>query len=338
MFLISCYFDRLNYYNKEEESFIIFVHGNYSYENFTERHYVLSNGVLEIDGNIKLSFCDATPECEENCESINFFNKSNMAWKYELKFHERYKNYHGCHVYVQADEFYAVPNVLSLPYEVAKMVGKRLNFTVIELNQKQRTINGNFEFDDYEPYNYLILLWKWLIDIEDASYTTPFDTEELIYLVTPSRLYTNYEKLYLPFDYATWKFLFITFSCAFSIIFIVNSFSQRIKDIIIGENVQTPAFNVVSIFFGIGQVKLPTGNFARIILTTFIYFCLVIRTAYQGVQFELITNDVHKPSPKTYDEIFKFNYSFNLLVENNLGNDYEICSQLLYNSLDNSTR
>jgi hypothetical protein len=101
-------------------------------------------------------------------------------------------------------------------------------------------------------------------------------------MITPAESYTNFDKLYLPFDDETWMYLVITFGVAFSLIIIINRLNQQFQDFFYGSKVRTPAFNVVSIFFGVGQLKLPQSNFARIILMTFIYFCLVIRTAYQG--------------------------------------------------------
>jgi hypothetical protein len=81
------------------------------------------------------------------------------------------------------------------------------------------------------------------------------------------------------------------------------------QDFIYGYTRGTPAFNVVSIFFGIGQQKLPKSNPPRIVLMTFIMFCLVIRTAYQGVLFEMITSDMKKTNPASIEEMFERNYT-----------------------------
>jgi hypothetical protein len=97
------------------------------------------------------------------------------------------------------------------------------------------------------------LKYDWLDDL-DLSSTTPFETENIFFLVTPGETYTNFEKMILPFDSETWKYLLITFGSAFSIIFVINQLSKKVKDLLYGNDVQTPAFNIVSIFFGIGQV------------------------------------------------------------------------------------
>lgn len=79
---------------------------------------------------------------------------------------------------------------------------------------------------------------------------------------------------------------------------------------IYGANIRMPAMNVIGTFFGIGQVQLPVANFPRLILMYFILFCLIIRTAYQGVLFELITSDIKKPAPDTIEELIKLDFKF----------------------------
>jgi hypothetical protein len=59
-------------------------------------------------------------------------------------------------------------------------------------------------------------------------------------------------------------------------------------------------------------MRLPVNNFGRIILMVFILFCLVIRTAYQGVMFEMITTDMRKESPNMMQELLDSNYTIYL--------------------------
>jgi hypothetical protein len=45
------------------------------------------------------------------------------------------------------------------------------------------------------------------------------------------------------------------------------------------------------------------------VLMFFILFCLVVRTAYQGVFFELMATDMRKPVPTTYEELISQNFT-----------------------------
>jgi hypothetical protein len=128
-------------------------------------------------------------------------------------------------------------------------------------------------------------------------------------VITEAELYKPYEKILLPFDGLTWYLLLMTFGIAFGAIFAVSRLSRRWQDVVYGQGVRMPAYNVVGTFFGISQMRLPRTFFARFILINFIWFSLIFRTAYQGVFFELFTTDMHKPQPKTFNDLIKRNYT-----------------------------
>lgn len=50
-------------------------------------------------------------------------------------------------------------------------------------------------------------------------------------------------------------------------------------------------------------------NYTRILLITFVLFCLVIRTAYQGVFYTMMVSEMRKKSPETIDDLKNQNYS-----------------------------
>jgi hypothetical protein len=100
--------------------------------------------------------------------------------------------------------------------------------------------------------------------------------------------YTSYEKFLLPFDSGTWVCCGIFFVGAFLVIFIINRLERKVQEFVFGRRVKSPAFNVLVAFFGQSQNILPGRNFSRFLLMLFILFCLVIRTAYQGVQFDMM--------------------------------------------------
>jgi hypothetical protein len=283
----------LNQMVSKVQRFLIFLCGNVSStDNITINFYQYHLLSFTDREEIELKILDVNETCGYGAININSFDKATRKWKKELQIYEWLKNYFGCFVFVRPNygtPDYASLDFLSLPYEIAKMVGRRVNFTVVECDEKGRVIENNkIQTNKQEPYNqfyhdfYQILLFYQEVD-EMLTFCLPaFDFVKITFMITPGEPYTNFEKLYLPFDDETWKYLIITFGLSFSLIFIINRFNRNIQNIVYGTNVQTPSFNVVSVFFGIGLVKLPSGNFARIILLIFIYFCLVIRTAYQG--------------------------------------------------------
>ena len=135
-----------------------------------------------------------------------------------------------------------------------------------------------------------------------------FDSYFLL-AATPAEFYTNYEKLWLPFDHTTWILLFVTFLGSFSFIFVVSLMPRNIKNSTFGRDEDSPALNVVQVFFGISQMKLPEASIPRFILMLFIGFCLIVRTCYQSKSFELMTSDVRKPPPSTIQDLVDRNFT-----------------------------
>jgi hypothetical protein len=55
---------------------------------------------------------------------------------------------------------------------------------------------------------------------------------------------------------------------------------------------------------------LPSRNFTRFVLTLFILLCLVMRTAYQGKQFEFMLQEMRPKDVETIDEMIARNFTF----------------------------
>jgi hypothetical protein len=96
----------------------------------------------------------------------------------------------------------------------------------------------------------------------------------------------------LPFDMYTWALIGFTFAAAVNAVFFVSLTATRTKNFVFGSKVTTPFLNIAHVFFGLGQTVLPQRNFARFILMMFIIYCLIIRTAWQGmVSFESMNKE-----------------------------------------------
>ena len=117
------------------------------------------------------------------------------------------------------------------------------------------------------------------------------------------------EKLILPFDYETWMGICITFISCCVVLTIFNRLPRKFKKMLYGNSGGTKAFDTFQTFFGISHVEIPKGNFARIVMICFTFYCLVIRTAYQGKLFEFTTTAIRKPELSTLEELKDRNFT-----------------------------
>ncbi|KAG5671226.1 hypothetical protein PVAND_001435 [Polypedilum vanderplanki] len=88
-----------------------------------------------------------------------------------------------------------------------------------------------------------------------------------------------------------------------------------------------PIYNVVAIFMGISQLRLPNESFSHSIWLIFILFCLIIRTCWQSKMFEFMTSNMRKPLPESIDDLKKMNYTI-MVVENHLNYNNELLNEL----------
>lgn len=118
--------------------------------------------------------------------------------------------------------------------------------------------------------------------------TVVFDDDVFTFTIPQPEFYSPLEKVFLPFDTYTW-ILFLAVNTFAAVVVGVLSFApKQVREFCYGRGVNTPIFNMVKIFFGIGQTVLPGRNFARFILVLYIFFCLIFRTVYQGKHYEFL--------------------------------------------------
>lgn len=230
---------------------------------------------------------------EEQVATLNGFNLRLKKWMKPLENLFSYYNYHGCTLRVDSQIFriYLVDVLEDVPMFIP-LIPPHIYKIMTEVLDKRNSIEANFiqvfaqqgnftiSNDTNVLQRHMYILTTNYMFIDYTHFTTEFYQEDYTVMTTPSEEYTSYEKLVLPFDFATWMCLLTTFAIAFVVIFISGRTSKA--DILFGDKVTHPSLNVVGAFFGITQIKLPENNFARLLLILFVYFCLIFRTAYQG--------------------------------------------------------
>jgi hypothetical protein len=128
--------------------------------------------------------------------------------------------------------------------------------------------------------------------------STPYFSAFEFMAVPPGEEYSSYEKLAFPFDYHTWFLIFFTFVSAYLVIFIINFASVRIRNLVYGEQIESPSLNVAAHFFGVGQLVLPRRSFARFLVMSFIIYSLII----PGKTFEFMNQEMRKPQIESLEE------------------------------------
>lgn len=267
---------------------------------------------------------------EEECNKVsimqeNFYNKKLKFWNRPLKIAKKFRNFYGCMLTMK------ITTLLDPSYEVYypsmdlfDVMAKKGNFIsrfetthfITVGNQINSTIvskDGFLSKQVQAKFSVPRLAFK--NSILNNHLTTLFKLDRVSFGLSNPESYTSFEKMIFPFDTLTWIFSISVFISAFLVISIMNLLPKHTRQFFYGKNVITPALNVIVIFFGISQTQLPKKSFARMILTTFVLFCLILRTAYQGVLFTLMATDMGKPLPHTLDDLANMNYTVVMMNE-----------------------
>jgi hypothetical protein len=237
---------------------------------------------------------------------IGSFDKKLKKWtKFDLE--EKYTNFHNCVMIWSSiyknEIFYK---------SVLKILSERTNFTSFfqnEFNNEPLPQHGKV----LTPHAFITFASVIAQHFDSFWVTSTFGEICYGFYLTPAEKYSSYEKMVMPFDVETWTYLGITFGVAFGVVFVLGFLPRKNYAIVVGSQVQHPGYNILSVFFGIAFKNLPTENSARILLMFFIFFCLIFRTAYQGVLFELTTSDISKKLPTTIEELYEKGYK--IIVE-----------------------
>lgn len=257
----------------------------------------------DIENIIKMFTFDAisTPKCKLKFCAVNEFSTLKQKWTTDqFGLLNKKKQFNKCHFRIYSNRFdfaheYSVSKTSKSSMKGQELLSSQLvrgfyEFTVnvfdilaqdLNFTYSKQTENTRFDFEiNISPFSESSAVKN--------SHFLVYSEDEYTLVISTGEPYDALEKLILPFDPMTWLMVLITFSCAFLVILIVKFSSVNTQKFVFGSRVTSPVFNVVIVFFGQTMNILPGRNFARYHLMVFILFSLIIRTGYQGVQYEMI--------------------------------------------------
>lgn len=232
------------------------------------------------------------------------------------------KNFYGCPLRV------AFPNdcpslciaevkgkkaVVGYDVPMLDMIAKKLNFDL-----RLIFVNGSLHGESgVETLNFLAEN-KADIALHSLGLTQPerreydhsmvYLTMPMVFVVPPGELLGFFEKILQPFEPTIWILLLITFFVAVVIIFLLKWKFRHILTFFHEKKTGSAMMNFLAAILGLGQTNLPTRNSPRIILLSFLIFCLILRNVYQGVLFDLMQSDGRHKEVQTVEELISKKY------------------------------
>lgn len=156
-------------------------------------------------------------------------------------------------------------------------------------------------------------LFMTTIRMQVMSSIRAYQFMPLVLIIPPGKPYTSFEKLFMPFQSTVWKLLMFVSACGIGVICVFNYYGANAQNFVFGHGVRYHYLNMLLIFVGGSQHHLPQGNFARYLLMTFILFCLVQRTLYQGSLYHFFQSEHRAAEVETIDQMIERDFHFIML-------------------------
>lgn len=196
------------------------------------------------------------PACGINMNKINQFVKATGKWANKVTFPSKFENFNGCKLTIeisvpQEPAFectitkYNTCDFSGYGIEIVKIISKALNFSVhfkpLNHFQSDRPFNDTSNIHS----TLRVLPMRMLKVFGSKVFTSSFTSLNEVLLISKSKQYTPYEKLFLPFETEVWTWLIITFAVAVLAIVILRLVPSKFRSFVIGSKVTTPSMNLL---------------------------------------------------------------------------------------------
>lgn len=136
------------------------------------------------------------------------------------------------------------------------------------------------------------------IDNSIVYHSTP-----IVFAIPPGDLYSGFEKLIQPFEWLVWALIFLTLFVGILVIVIITWKFEKCVSFVFGTKTGNPIINMLIAIFAQTQPKLPRRNFSRFFLMSFLLFCLIQRSVYQGKLYIFLQSDGRHKEVQTLSEM-----------------------------------
>ena len=293
------------------------------------------NVIVLFEDKDVVSLMSFTPftssDCRVSLPIIVNQMKDGLFLNTDVFFHKKFKNLFNCGVKIAASE--STPSLMGTKhsdgsysyrgydYELISLLSKLMNFK-IELDFTSKTGSWGEIFENGSSTGTIKKLMDGEADfivgnlflmttrMKYMSNTLSYCSVPVVLIIPPGQLFTSFEKLFKPFQTTVWIYVIVIIFIGFIVIFITKAQNKSVQHFVFGKGVSYQHLNMLLIFVGGSQHSLPRHNFARFILMTFILFCLVGRTLYQGSLYKFIQADNQSAEIATIDELVQQGFDF----------------------------
>lgn len=331
------------------EDFKSFVRNMLSKENFDYRgyytiifihHSIDLKSLFNLAWNISLTNFNAVVKLNKTWEFFTYFpfsenicgNSNPFKVNLSMTFPNKITNLHQCPISFPKFSYYpgliiedgkSGMKVSGIDGDIMNELKGVLNFTMKVLQMRREEDRWGALYENGSSKGAVGMVINREVDLTlgfmvltalrtkymDATYS--FTSWPFVLIVPPGAEVSSFQKLFRPFSVIVWCLLSFSFLCGFIFIFIIRRCNNAwlIKQIF-GHVNHVSYLNMMNIFFGGTLHILPSNNVSRMLIATFILYCIVMRNLYQGSLFKFLQSDDRQRPVMTVDEMLEKKFTF----------------------------
>lgn len=201
------------------------------------------------------------PDCKQyKKDLLNKFSNTRRKWWKNTFFIEKFDNFNGCDLVIgipfpeqpffscdftenETEELMLI-KCWGSGVKLIEYFGESLNFT-FKFNPMTKTPTGNQVYDSSLITDVFVQAQRLRLQSYNSSLvaTHPFTTCEVFIVVSREVTYTQFEKLFLPFEIEVWNWLIASTLIGVLTILIVKFAPRNVQRFVFGTYISTPMLN-----------------------------------------------------------------------------------------------
>lgn len=191
---------------------------------------------------------------------MNRFSSATKRWERSEFFLEKFSNFNGCELTIVVPYPYnsladvvfdsngTLMKVSGEGNRIFEVIGENVNFAIRfnPFNTASREFYNRSFGEDLKLYAFPM---RFLSTLDNVCMSPPFRTYDDLILISRSKPYTQFEKLFLPFEIEAWTWMIVTLSATVATIFVLRFAPKYVQNFVFGTRVQTPVMNLLQVNF-----------------------------------------------------------------------------------------
>jgi hypothetical protein len=253
-------------------------------------------------------------------------NSASQFVKNVKLFPEKMSNFHGCEL--RASTFLHEPFTISkkkgdsnvtqysegIEISVLQTIANKLNFSVKYLPEPKRKANKYYSLYDEVSSNQSDVGFgsvpHLVHGIDKRDHTVGYVKETVKWFGPPAQPSPRWKGLVLIFTPLLWLLVLIVYLIASLIIWLLANVNRTVTEHVSYKNALLCFLQTFSVTLGEAVFVRPHTWYLRLFFVVWVYYCLLINTAYQSSLISVLTRPQFEPAVDTVEKLLKSDMAY----------------------------